>query len=117
MTRDANVYLLQIQEALNRIRRYTEGGREGFLADSMVQDAVLRNLQVIGEATKRIPDDFRRAHPGVRWRGMAGLRDVLVHQYDTIDLERVWAVIEKDLREVSDQLLALTGHHTSPAEE
>ena len=117
MTRDANVYLLQIQEAVNRIRRYTEGGREGFLADSMVQDAVLRNLQVIGEATKRIPDDFRKAHPGVRWRGMAGLRDVLIHQYDTIDLDRVWAVIEKDLREVSDQLLALTGPHTSPADE
>ena len=48
---------------------------------------------------------------------MAGLRDVLIHQYDTIDLERVWAVIDKDLREVSDQLLALTGPHTSPADE
>ena len=107
MTRDAKVYLLQIQEAVNRIRRYTEGGRESFLADSMVQDAFLRNLEVIGEATKRIPDDFRKAHPGVRWRGMAGLRDV----------ERVWAVIEKDLREVFDQLLALTGPHTSQGDE
>ncbi len=107
MTRDAKVYLLQIQEAVNRIRRYTEGGRESFLADSMVQDAVLRNLEVIGEATKRIPDDFRKAHPGVRWRGMAGLQD----------LERVWAVIEKDLREVFDQLLALTGPHTSQGDE
>ena len=107
MSKDVRIYLLQIQEAIDRIRRYTQAGKELFLTDELVQDAVLRNLEVIGEPTKRIPNDFRESNPGIRWRGMAALRDVLIHQYDTIDFERVWVVIDRDLGEVAEQLREL----------
>ncbi len=63
----------------------------------MAQDAVLRNLEVIGEAAKRMDDRFRAAHPEVPWRALAGLRDVLIHQYEGVDLEKVWAIVEEDL--------------------
>ena len=67
MSKDVRIYLLQIMDAIERIQRYTSEGREPFLTDELIQDAVLRNLEVIGEATKRIPNDFRETNPGIRW--------------------------------------------------
>jgi uncharacterized protein with HEPN domain len=63
----------------------------------LIQDAVIRNMEIIGEAAKRVDDDYRTAHPQIPWRGMAALRDVLIHQYDGVDLDKVWAVVEGDL--------------------
>lgn len=107
MSRDVTVYLAQILDAIERIGRYTAGGRQPFFDEQLIQDAVLRNLEVIGEAAKRVPNDFRAAHPGVRWRGMAALRDVLIHQYDAVDLQRVWDVIEQELATVESGIRPL----------
>jgi len=63
----------------------------------LIQDAVLRNFEVIGEAAKRLDEAYRAAHPEIPWRALAGLRDVLIHQYEGVDLERVWAIVERDL--------------------
>lgn len=97
MTKDPRVYLAHILECIQKIERFTDDGKSRFLQDDMVQDAVIRNLEIIGEAAKRIDENYRAAHPDIPWRALAGLRDVLIHQYEGVDLERVWAIVEKDL--------------------
>lgn len=74
--KDDRLYLVHIVEALRKILRYTHGGRDDFLGDEMIQDAVYRNFLVIGEAAKRVSESTRALDPSVPWRGMAGLRDV-----------------------------------------
>jgi uncharacterized protein with HEPN domain len=71
--RDATVYLRHIQDAVTRIEAYTARGRTAFFTDTMVQDAVIRNLEVIGEAVKNLPPDLRRRHPEVPWRSITAL--------------------------------------------
>jgi uncharacterized protein with HEPN domain len=97
MTRDPRVYLAHILECADRIERYLGQDREAFLRDTMVQDAVIRNFEVIGEAAKRIPEQFRAVHAAIPWRLMAGFRDVLIHDYEGVDLERVWRIAQEDL--------------------
>jgi uncharacterized protein with HEPN domain len=97
MTKDPRVYLAHIMECIQKIERFTAEGKKRFFQEAMVQDAVLRNFQVIGEAAKRLDDPYRQAHPQVPWRALAGLRDVLIHQYEGVDLERVWAIVEHEL--------------------
>jgi uncharacterized protein with HEPN domain len=65
----------------------------------MAQDAVIRNFEVIGEAVKRIPESLKEERPDIPWRRIAGLRDVLIHQYMRVDLEAVWAIVRDDLHE------------------
>ncbi len=94
MSRSWRLFLKDIVEASDRVLRYTEGrDLRAFTADEMAYDAVLRNLQIIGEAAKAIPADVRAGHPEVDWRGMAGLRDVLTHAYFGLDNETLWDVV------------------------
>ena len=98
MPRDSKVYLEDILEAIERILRYTRGlSRETFAADEMTLDAVVRNLEVIGEAVKRLPADVRAREPAVEWQKIAGLRDILIHQYFGIDVQILWDVVETKL--------------------
>jgi uncharacterized protein with HEPN domain len=95
--KDAAVFLRHIQDAIARIEAYTAGGQGAFLSDSMVQDAVIRNLEVIGEAVKNLPSDLRQQHPKIPWRSITALRNVLIHEYFGVDLEIVWRVVERRL--------------------
>jgi uncharacterized protein with HEPN domain len=97
MSKDSRVYLAHIMECIQKIERFTEGGKERFLEDELIQDAVLRNFEVIGEAAKRLDEAYRATHPEIPWRAIAGLRDVLIHQYEGVDRNKVWAIVEKDL--------------------
>lgn len=91
-------YLADIDEAIRRIVEYTRGlSYQAFLESPMVQDAVLRNIQVIGEATKNLTKTTRAAHPNVPWREMAGIRDRIVHDYFGIDWKIVWEVAQTSL--------------------
>ena len=91
-------YLADIHEALQRIASYIFGlSYDNFLADHKTQDAVLRNLQVLGEAAKRVSAETRRAHPAIPWKEMAGLRDKVVHDYFGIRYDVVWTVISQEL--------------------
>lgn len=102
------LYLAHIRDALTRIADYTVAGKDAFLSDSRTQDAVIRNLEVIGEAAKRISEQTRGGAPAIPWRVVSGMRDKLIHHYFGVDLGIVWAVVVRDLpamrREV-DRLL------------
>ena len=107
--KDDRVYLEHIRDALDDISTYTRVGREAFIADRMRQDATLRKLQVIGEAVKNLSEDVKSRQPHVPWKQIAGMRDKVIHDYFGINLEIVWAVIDKDLPELDvavDALLA-----------
>ena len=95
--RDERLYLTDIRDAVERILQYTSGGRDEFFADPMRQDAVIRNLEVMGEAVRKVSDETREAHPEVPWRQMAATRDRVIHGYFTVDLEIVWEIVETEL--------------------
>ena len=107
MTKDPRVYLARILESVQRIERFTADGKGRFLGDAMVQNAVLRNFEVIGEAAKRLDDSYRTAHPEIPWRAVAGLRDVLIPQSEGVDPERVWAIVEGELPNLREAIAAL----------
>lgn len=95
--KDDRVYLLHVRDAIGRILSYTTEGKQAFLADGKTQDAVVRNLEVIGEAAKRISGDLKSRHADIPWKRMAGMRDKMIHEYFGVDLEIVWAAVERDL--------------------
>jgi len=96
--KDDKLYLIHISECIERVEQYVgEGGRDAFMADMLIQDAVLRNLQVLAESTQRVSDALKSAHPEVSWYKISGFRNVLVHDYLGVDLERVWLIVERDL--------------------
>lgn len=102
--KDPRVYLAHILECSHKIERYTKNGEKEFQIDTMVQDAVIRNFEIIGEAAKHVPEAYRKAHPEVPWRLMAGFRDVLIHAYEGIDLNRVWQIVRHDLPAVKEAI-------------
>jgi len=98
MPRDYKVYLEDILEAAQRIRHYTsEMGLKEFSNDLKTFDAVVRNLEVVGEATKKIPQTIRSKRPQVEWKRIAGLRNILIHEYFAVDAEIVWDILKNKL--------------------
>jgi uncharacterized protein with HEPN domain len=92
------VYLGHILECLIKIKQYTRKGRECFLEDDLIQDAVLRRLQTMAESTQRLSDDFKVKVTEVDWRALSGFRNILVHEYlGGIDLKQTWDIIENYL--------------------
>lgn len=91
------VYCQHILERIQQIERFTAEGETAFLADDRTQEAVIRCFEVIGEAVKRLDTTFTARYEAVSWRGFSGFRDVLIHQYDDIDMEKVWETVRDDL--------------------
>ena len=102
--KDDQVFLRHIADAIAKIESYVAVGRETFMAESHWQDAVVRQLEIIGEATKHLSGGLRASHPEVPWRRIAGFRDVLVHDYMGVDLVAVWEVTQRSLPELKQQI-------------
>lgn len=108
MPRDYKVHLEDILEAIGKILKYTESlSFQSFSSDPKTIDAVIRNLEIIGEAVKKVPEDTRKLNPEIEWKNIAALRDILIHEYFGIDNEIVWDIIRNKLPVLRDQIAAL----------
>jgi uncharacterized protein with HEPN domain len=105
--KDDRLYLIHIGECIARIESYTAGGRNTFFGSTLIQDAVLRNLQTLAESTQRVSDSAKAKHPEVDWYKIAGFRNVLVHDYLGVDLDRAWLIVERELPRLKQTIEAM----------
>lgn len=110
--KDDSVYLIHVLECIKQIEEYTINGREEFMNSRLIQDAVIRNIEIIGEATKQVSPGLRSQHPEIPWKEMAGMRDVLIHDYMGVDLQIVWNVVARNLAEIKEHLRGLLSNET-----
>jgi uncharacterized protein with HEPN domain len=98
MSRDETLYLDDIQESCEKVLRFTKGMTyKDFVHDDLHFDAVLRNLEIIGEAVKNISEQTRQNYPDVKWRKIAGFRDIVAHEYFGVNEETVWDIVENEI--------------------
>ena len=109
------VYFQHILECLKRIEEFTADNDKGFfLADYKTQDAVLRNLQVMAESTQKLTSELKATYPSVPWKKLSGFRNVVAHNYLGLNMERIWAVVKKEVPLLKSQVLKLTLSHSCP---
>jgi len=98
-------FLADTKEAVLRINAYTQDlSYEQFLEDKKTQDAVVRNLEIIGEAAKNISEELKKKYPQIRWKDLAGVRDKLIHHYFGVNFDIVWNIVKQELPELLSQL-------------
>jgi len=102
------VYLQDILDSIDSIEKYTENLSEReFHENPIIQDAVIRRLEIIGEAVKNIPKDIREKYPDTPWRSISGLRDILIHEYSGVSMTRVWKIISSDLKQFKETIIKI----------
>ncbi|MGE8204625.1 HepT-like ribonuclease domain-containing protein [Heyndrickxia sp. NPDC080065] len=105
MQREPKVFLEDILSSAIKVEKYTRGlSFEDFIDNDLVYDAVIKNILVIGEATKNIPKDIRQSNPHIEWRKMAGMRDMMIHGYFSINFQIIWDVVQNKIPEFKQQI-------------
>ena len=104
-----DLYLEHVLQAIARIERFTSGGREVFVVDEMVQSAVIRQLEIVGEAVRNLSDQLKARETAVPWRDIAGTRDKLIHGYFNVKLDVVWNVVTRELPSLEAQVRRILG--------
>ncbi len=108
MKKDDSVYLMHIIDAIKRIERYVDGvSYEQFMKSNLIQAAVIREIEIIGEATKKLNQKFKEKHQDIPWKSIAGMRDKLIHDYFGVDLDAVWETVKKDIPILKDKIKKL----------
>ncbi len=107
--KDDTVYLRHIMECIRRIEDNIAEGRDQFLKSHTLQDAVLRNFQTMSESTQRLSDDMKATKPEIEWYRISAFRNVLVHDYLGIDVERIWEITQRDIPPLKRAVLAMLG--------
>lgn len=105
MKKDDSIYLKHILDAISRIEEYVQAiSYEDFMDNHLIQDGVIRQIEIIGEATKRLSREIRKGHPDIPWKDIAGMRDKLIHDYLGVDLAAVWDTAKKDIPALKNRL-------------
>ncbi|AFM26877.1 HepT-like ribonuclease domain-containing protein [Desulfomonile tiedjei] len=112
--KDDRLYLVHILDCIDRILHFTIDGKNAFLADRKTQDAVLRNLHTLSESIRRISTDTKLKYPEVPWREISAFRNVVVHDYLGIELERIWDIVERDLPSLKMQIKSILDESEGP---
>lgn len=108
MKKDPQVFIGHIIESITLIEQYADALTPDTFKENMaMQDAIIRRLEIIGEAVKNIPSTFRTRHSEIPWKQMSGMRDVLVHEYFDVDLSLTWTVVKRELPSLKAKLLGL----------
>ena len=105
--KDDRLYLIEIDERIRRIESFTQAGRDKFMNSFELQDATIRNFEVIGEAAKRVSPALKDAHPEIPWKRISGFRDVLIHDYLGVNAAEVWNIVEHDLPDLKSKIKSL----------
>lgn len=105
MVKDNNIYVKHILDAIADVEKYiTAKTFAEFRKDTLIQDGVIRKIEIIGEAARQMSDKFKKEHQEIQWRQVVDLRNKLIHEYFGVDLEAIWLVTQKDLLPLKDQL-------------
>ena len=112
-----DLYLDHVLECIRRIEEDVRGGKPQYLASHMVQDAVLRNLQTLGESTQRLSEQLKATRPSIEWARIAAFRNLLVHNYLGIDLDIVWEIVERDIPRLKQAALEMRDYVSRGARE
>ena len=96
--------LLDIKEAIERILRYSDRGKQEFESSELLQTWVVHNLQIVGEAARRLSDSLKEQHAEVPWKEIVAMRNILVHDYFAVDVDEIWNVVERDLPELKNKI-------------
>ena len=105
MKKDPKIFLIHIVTSVEAIETYINGlTKDQFVDSQQTQDAIIRRVEIIGEAVKNLPNDFRKQHPDVSWKQATGMRDMMIHEYFGVDLNIVWKTINKDLPPFKEQV-------------
>lgn len=108
MRKDPKILLRDILKSIERIESYVRNMTRGeFENREEIQDAVMRRIEVIGEAAKRLPSEFKETYPEIPWKQIGSMRDVLIHEYFGVNLERVWGTVKEDLPELREKILKI----------
>ena len=108
MTRSLYLFISDILNGIKNVESFLKNiSKEDFIKDIEKQSAIVRQLEIIGEATKNIPNSFREKYPEISWKKIAGLRDIITHAYFNIDLNITWDIIKKDLPNLKEQIIKI----------